>query len=336
MCGESIMDELIKDANVQMFNENKTISWHKWISHTGKKALEKYQVKGTLHQALQELVSTLYPLKSHIFRANWNQSIFDYSLKNLQHGQVVQIFDFAMNFWNMYQDEIQSAYWSGTQTCIHAVINYFLCQNEGCREKVTLILAQLTDDLQHNSFVARVDHDAAFNYLAQIHVPMELILQFCDNCSSQYKSRCPFAKLARCPLDVIRVYFGEKHGKSHCNGFFSRLKGWMSYKIKAHHFVITDANDFFRCCKEEYETPPASPGTCQHYRVVFQFLWPSDVRRHHDCDLDQAVAGTRSMYSIRNTPEPLKLKVRHTPCLCQPCIADNGENCRNSLYTDPW
>ena len=42
------------------------------------------------------------------------------------------------------------------------------------------------------------------------------------------------------------------------------------------------------------------------------------------------------MYSIRNTPEPLKLKVRHTACLCPPCIADQSENCHNSHFTDPW
>ena len=44
---------------------------------------------------------------------------------------------------------------------------------------------------------------------------MNVVIQFCDNCALQYKSRRPFAELARSPLDIIRVYFGEKHGKSH-------------------------------------------------------------------------------------------------------------------------
>ena len=241
-----------------------------------------------------------------------------------------------MNFRNIYQDEVQSAYWQVTQTSIHAVINYFSCPNSSCSENVTLILAQITDDLQHDSFLARTGHDAAFRYLAEIGVPMNVMFQFCDNCSSQYKSHHPFAELARCPLNVIRVYFDEQHGKSMCDGFFGRLKSWMTYKIKTRKFVNTNAHDFFRSCKEEYETAAAEPGQCQHYRVVFQFLRPSDIRRHHDCDLDEAIPGTRSFYSVRNTPHPLKLKVRNIPCLCTHCVTDSGQVCENANYTDPW
>ena len=104
----------------------------------------------------------LQSLKGHLFRANWNRNMFDYIWKHVQNGQVVQIFDFAMNFRNLYQDEVQSAYWDSTQTSIHAVINSFLCPNQGCTDTVTLILAQITDDLHHGSFVARAGHDAAF------------------------------------------------------------------------------------------------------------------------------------------------------------------------------
>ena len=42
------------------------------------------------------------------------------------------------------------------------------------------------------------------------------------------------------------------------------------------------------------------------------------------------------MYSVRNTPDPLKLQVRNVPCLCPPCIQNNGENCLNSQHADAW
>ena len=110
----------------------------------------------------------------------------------------------------------------------------------------------------------------------------------------------------------------------------------MSYKIKARQVIITDANDFFRYCKDEYETQPAPEESCQHYRVIFQFLHPSAIRHHQDCDLDQGITGTCSLYSVRNTEHLLKLKVRHIPCLCQACIEDNGGQCTNSSFTDLW
>ena len=59
------------------------------------------------------------------------------------------------------------------------------------------------------------------------------------------------------------------------------------------------------------------------------------MRRHHDADLDQAVPKTQALYSVRNTPEPLTLKVRSVPCLCDPCIEDKGQ-CLNASRTDPW
>ena len=161
-----------------------------------------------------------------------------------------------------------------------------------------------------------------FKYLANMGLPLDLIIQFCNNCAVQYKSRRSFVELAKCPLEVIRVYFGEKHSKSHTDGLFSRLKAWMSYQIRSRKVVNKDAHDFFKHCREQYQTPKLEQ--CQHYCVEFEFVRPSDVRRHDDADLDQAVPKTQQLYSVRNTPESLTLKVRSVPCLCLPFIQDKG------------
>ena len=223
-CGETLLEKKVKDSNLAFFEQNKRITWRQWMTPDGKKAPEKSQIKGTLRQAFSMLLEIMQPLKSHIFRANWNRNMFDYIRNNLTNGQVVQIFDFAMNFRNIYQDEVQSAYWDGTQMTIHAVINYFKCPSAGCSDIVSLTLAQISEDRSHDSFLAHAGHNAAFKYLAEIGVKMDLIIQFCDNCSSQYKSHRPFAELAQSPLNIIQIFFGEKHGKSQCDGFFGHLK----------------------------------------------------------------------------------------------------------------
>ena len=64
-------------------------------------------------------------------------------------------------------------------------------------------------------------------------------------------------------------------------------------------------------------------------------MQPCDVRHHQDSDLDKPVDNTHKIYSVCNTPEPLKLKIRSVPCLCPPCISKVGI-CFNSSYTDPW
>ena len=79
----------------------------------------------------------------------------------------------------------------------------------------------------------------------------------------------------------------------------------------------------------------AKKGHCQHYCVVFEFLHLCDIHRHHDCDLHDPVKGTTKIFSVKNTPQPLTLKVCEIPCLCDPCITDQG-NCENSQHADPW
>ena len=186
-------------------------------------------------------------------------------------------------------------------------MNFFKCPTVGCKENVMLTLVHISDDLKHDSFLSRAAMNLTFRYLVQLGVPLDLVIQFCDNCAAQYKSRRPFVEMSRCALQLICVYFGEKHGKSQADGLFGRLKAWMAYKIRACHFVVTSTHDFFKYCKEHYQTLQMTG--CQHYRVEFEFIRPSDIRRHQDNNLDEAVPKTHQIYSVHNTLEPLTLKV---------------------------
>ena len=336
-CGTDKLKIVITDLNSELLKLNKPISWHKWMKVDGK-AHKKCPIKKPLKTAINEFMGIIHNLSEHLFRANWHRNVFQFIKSTLSstRGYLLQVMDFAMNFSNWYQDEIQSAYWNGTQTTIHGTINFFKCPREECSEVVTLALVHISADTNHDSFLTRAAQNMTFKYLVDIGVPLELIIQFCDNCSSQYKSSRPFAELARCALEIIRIYFGEKHGKSHADALFGRLKAWMSYKIKSRHFVVSDAHDFFKYCVEYYQTPKNLSNSCQHYRVEFQFIRPSDIRRHQDCDLETRVEETQKIYSVRNTSQPLQLKVRHVPCLCLPCIKDDGSECLNEGFTDPW
>ena len=333
-CGKHKLKIHIDELNSDLLKLNKPITYHRWKSVEGKSAPQKFAIKKPLKAVVNDFLDLVQKLSKHLFRSNWHKNVFDYIKKNLLTGYVLQVMDFAMNFNNWYQDEVQSAYWCSTQTTIHGTINFFRCPRRGCTQLVTMALVHISDDVKHDSFLARAAQNLTFAYLVEAGVPLDLIIQFCDNCASQYKSRRPFAELARCALQIIRIYFGEKHGKSHADALFGRLKAWMSYRIKSRRFVVTNANDFYQYCREYYQTPVLH-NCCQHYRVEFQFIRPSDVRRHQDCDLETHVDKTQEIYSVRNTPEPLTLKVRHVPCLCPPCINEEGQ-CLNSSHTDPW
>ena len=334
-CGVWKLRKELEENNKELLQLNRRTSWHKWKNVDSFSVPQKCEIKGTLKAAVNEFLVIVEEISNHLFRANWHQNVFQYIRGHLQRGYILQVMDFAMNFRNWYQDEVQSAYYNGTQTTVHGTVNFFKCQTEKCQEIVTLSLVHISADLKHDSFLSRAAMNMTFKYLVEISIPLHLVIQFCDNCAAQYKSRRPFVEITRCAIELIRVYFGEKHGKSHADGLFGRLKSWMSYKIRSRHFIVKSAYDFFKFCREHYQTTTIK-GACQHFRVEFEFVRLSDVRRHQDSDLDKAVDGTHEIYSVRNTPEELTLKVRHVPCLCPPCIEDNGEECLNSSHTDPW
>ena len=120
---------------------------------------------------MNEFVDIVQDISQHLFRANWNWNVFQYIRNNLNVSYILQVLDFAMNFNNWYQDEVQSAYWSGTQTTIHGTVNFFRCPN-GCNELVTLALVHLTDDHKHNSFLVRATQNLTFKYLVELGNPL--------------------------------------------------------------------------------------------------------------------------------------------------------------------
>ena len=80
-----------------------------------------------MRRAVNEFLDIVDGISDHLFRANWNRNIFDYIKGHLQRGYILQVMDFAMNYNNWCQDEVQSAYWTSTQTTIHAIMNFFKC-----------------------------------------------------------------------------------------------------------------------------------------------------------------------------------------------------------------
>ena len=216
---EKKLKDILEDCNTELLQMNKRITWHRWQIVQGRTVPQKLEVKGTLKSTLNEFLDTIESIAGHLFRANWNRNVFQYMKGHLQEGYLLQVMDFAMNYSNRLQDEIQSAYYGGTQTTIHGTVNFFTCPNSGCEEVVTLVLVHISDDLKHDSFLSRAAMNMTFKYLVQIGIPLHVVIQFCDNCASQYKSRRPFVEIVRCSLNLIRVYYGEKHGKAmqmHC------------------------------------------------------------------------------------------------------------------------
>ena len=187
-CGKGKLKIILEDLNSDLLQLNRTVTWHRWCKVEGFSGPQKCLKRKPLKSAINDFLTLLEDLAGHCFRSNWNRGVFEYMKKNLNSGMVLQVMDFAMNFNNWYQDEVQAAYWCGTQTTIHTTVNFYKCPRSGCNEIVTLALVHISDDLKHDSFLSRAAQNLTFRYLLNLGIPLDLIIQFCDNCASQYKS----------------------------------------------------------------------------------------------------------------------------------------------------
>ena len=123
LCGTDKVKHAIKHQNEVLLKSNIQMQWHKWQVVEGKLAPQKCRLKGTVRKAMTEFLTQVDDISDHLFRANWHCCVFDYIKSNMKNGYVLQVMDFAMKFNNWYQDEVQSAYWPGTQ-------NHTSCNSE--------------------------------------------------------------------------------------------------------------------------------------------------------------------------------------------------------------
>ena len=96
--------------NTDLLQLNRQIHWHQWKLVDGKSAPQKCEMKGSLRKAVNEFLEVVEDISKHPFRAYWHRNVFDYIKGHLHNGYLLQVMDFAMNFNNWYQDEVQSAY----------------------------------------------------------------------------------------------------------------------------------------------------------------------------------------------------------------------------------
>ena len=341
-CDDCVIDNFklnLKEKNVKLFEENFELNWFEWLNTKQESnAPLKVLKRAPLDVVVDRYIEHLMIMPRHLFRSDWHRNLVDILKLQLKRGIIIQHMDFAQNYQCRYDTEIQDNYWTGTQVTIHGLINYYTCPNEECKKVVTDYLVHISDDMKHDSFVSRAAQKKSGDYLLSKYLDINLLVQFSDNCASQYKSRRPFAEMSRNPIPIVRIFFGEKHGKGAVDGLFGRIKNWIDYNVRCKQFVVSTAEEFLQVCQDNYvlkTTHRTENCPLDHVFIKFDFLYPRDIRRKQDCDLEQGIPGTRSFYMVKNTPNMLELKVKHVPCVCRGCLFDDGP-CINEEFSDPW
>ena len=166
---------------------------------------------GTRKDLLEMFLADLKSLSHHLFSANWNYAQFQYIRDNLKQGYLLSVLDFGQNYMNIFQDEPQLIHWDHTQTTIHPIVNFFIRPGESVVTVEEHIM--ITSNKNHDKYAVKTFEEISLNHLKEKGFLPTHIIQFNDNCSSQYKGKgtfqfisCSDIPFSKCTsvLDMVR------------------------------------------------------------------------------------------------------------------------------------
>lgn len=330
-CGTNKLRTTIEGRNSDLSANCNWERWQ-WQKRGNSRRLELVSLRTTKLAMLKQFYKDIGDLALHLFNAHWHYSQFKFVKNNLLPGQLLQVLDFGQNYMNRYQDEPQSVHWDHNQTVLHPIINYYL--DPKTNKFTTNEHMMITDDLQHDKFAVRTFEKLSMKQLETDGFVPKQIIQFCDNCAGQYKSKGPFQYLSFSDIPTQRNYFGSRHGKGPADGAVGRAKQLATRAKKSRRVIIRNAFDFYTHLDAESRKHASKR---QETDRVFKqkFFWVPNIERNNDI-VAVTTKKTRKFYSIRSTGCRMVIEARNVACLCPSCLTNDGSDCPNKEYAQEW
>ena len=338
--------EKLTDFLAPLRDHTGMITWHEWttkkITRKGKESSRKVLLKrsGSVEEILTELRTDIAFLSEHLFRANWQHEQFEQvrTASPFPSNLVAAVLDFAENYTCLFQDEVQAAHWNHEQVTLHPIATYYKCRH--CQERVYESLVFISPDQRHDHHAVHTFFTIAFNHLqVERKLTPELILQWTDGCSAQYKSKGPFSDISSSVVDfgtrVERCFFGSRHGKGPCDGEAAVVKHHVATAVKGKKTVVANARDFYDyAISSSLNKQPVDDNTCQHFLRTFFWVPEEKIERNRPDRNVKTVKGTREFHHIKSGGQG-RLTSRHLTCVCMSCLFGVGM-CANTDIVGPW
>ncbi|WAR23449.1 LOW QUALITY PROTEIN: hypothetical protein MAR_037118 [Mya arenaria] len=263
-----------------------------------------------------------YSFFQHIFTAKWQNLQFRNIKANIPAGSILQVMDFAKNREIKYQSEIKGAFYTARQVTMHPVVTYFQSDVGLVRHSSIII----SEDNCHDFHAVNHFEHVVNSHLRKFIEPKRRII-FSDGCSSQYKSKGPFADIANERTEINRNYFGSEHGKNECDGEIGVLNRALDRAIIGNEVVLNSAEDVYNYCHSRLEVDEVLSTR------NFFYVKNGDINRNRPETDVKTVPSTRKFHQVLNsTDENGLLRVRNLSCFCRKCECGDFLNCLNSKY----
>ena len=337
-------EKKIKEANPGIYKDKTIIEWQRWetFTRTSKKGTEikrpdKVDKSGTYKQFLEQFLQDVHDMSLHLFNWKWHDKQFQFVKDNLDIGTLLMVLDFAQNYMNVHADEPQGCHWDHTQTVIHPIVIYRKCPVDG--KIITEEHIMISDDLRHDKYaVKKFEEVSVSNLKNNENFEPCCIVQFCDNCSSQYKSKGPFQYISTSGVPTMRSYFGANHGKGPSDAATGRVKKALTQGRKSRKVELRTAFEVYQFIKKTFQRyeedwRKRNGEKCNHFRQKVFFV--TDIDRS---DPIEAVTtkSSKKFSTIRSTGEDYIVEARNVACCCPGCMFQDCAACPNKHYAGEW
>ena len=212
--------------------------------------------------------------------------------------------------------------------------NHYFNRCPGCEETTTESLVFISSDRKHDHHAVQHFTAMALTHLReQRGLTISHVIQWPNGCSSQYKSKGPFADIARSLEDLDttleRNFYSSRHGKGPSDGECAVVKHHAAAAVAAGRAVISNATDLFKYCKQSPLNKQPPREGCAHHLRTFFWVSEGDVNRNRPERQVNTVKGTRSFHAVKCVQQNQMLS-RHPSCSCELCHSGVG----NCLFLD--
>lgn len=208
---------------------------------------------------------------------------------------------------------------------MHPIVTYFK-SGEGETVRNTSIV--ISEDNNHDYHAVNHFQCVVNNHLEKFVQPERRII-FSDGCSSQYKSKGPFADIANNAVKINRNYFGSEHGKSECDGEIGILNRSLDRAIIGNQVIMNSAEDIYSYCHKHLEID--EPLSTRNFFLVKN----GEIDRKRPNTDVRTVNRTWKFHQILNSTTGF-LRVRNLSCFCKQCESEEFENCPNRKYVEMY
>ena len=175
-----------------LIEADEIIDYYQWESNSDKRcALNLKHDDG--EDFLNIFFQKLTFLKRHHYIWQHQRNYFKNEKLNLKENEVIVHVDFAENFTAVYQNEVQSKYFSKDQVTLHNAVAYF--KLNGTIE--TLSMSVISDHMEHCTAAVHAFLKPVFEHLTNIQPKIDTAIMFSDGSSAQYKNRFNVASLIK-------------------------------------------------------------------------------------------------------------------------------------------